>query len=110
MSGLVPENALVAGAGRGSFLIFLESIANPMAVLNLTRDITNTLAKGTEVDGINLTCACHSGIALTSTDGKTADVLLRTDQPDAVHQIRVSARRLRSAVGSPHRPRRSGGA
>ena len=78
MSGLVPANALVASAGRGSFLIFLESIADPMAVLNLTRDITNTFATGTEVDGINLTCACHSGIALTSTDGKTADVLLRS--------------------------------
>jgi CHAD domain-containing protein len=31
---------------------------------------------------------------------QAADVLLRTDQPDAVHQIRVSARRLRSTLAA----------
>ena len=31
---------------------------------------------------------------------QAADVLLRTDQPDAVHQIRVAARRLRSTLSA----------
>jgi CHAD domain-containing protein len=31
---------------------------------------------------------------------QAADVLLRTDQPDAVHQIRVAARRLRSTLAA----------
>ena len=31
---------------------------------------------------------------------QAADVLLRTDQPDAVHQLRVAARRLRSTLGA----------
>jgi CHAD domain-containing protein len=31
---------------------------------------------------------------------QAADVLLRTDQPDAVHQLRVSARRLRSTLAA----------
>ncbi len=31
---------------------------------------------------------------------QAADVLLRTDQPDAVHQVRVAARRLRSTFAS----------
>jgi CHAD domain-containing protein len=33
-------------------------------------------------------------------DLESADVLLRTDQPDAVHQLRVSARRLRSTLAA----------
>jgi CHAD domain-containing protein len=31
---------------------------------------------------------------------QTADITLRTDQPDAVHQLRVSARRLRSSLAA----------
>jgi inorganic triphosphatase YgiF len=31
---------------------------------------------------------------------QAADVLLRTDQPDAVHQVRVAARRLRSSLAA----------
>jgi EAL domain-containing protein (putative c-di-GMP-specific phosphodiesterase class I) len=48
-----------------------------MAVLSLAKDITIALAAEIDYDGMKLSCHCHSGIALTSSDVKSAPDLLR---------------------------------
>jgi EAL domain-containing protein (putative c-di-GMP-specific phosphodiesterase class I) len=49
-----------------------------LAVVGLARAITTTLAKGFEVDGVEIACPCHCGIALAPKDGCTAKDLLRS--------------------------------
>jgi CHAD domain-containing protein len=44
----------------------------------------------------------HAALADQVTSLQEADVLLRTEQPDAVHQVRVAARRLRSTLAAFH--------
>jgi predicted signal transduction protein with EAL and GGDEF domain len=78
ISELASGKASVASAGRASFLIFIDSITDPMAALAMARDITNELAAGAVIGAIKISCPCHSGIALSSTDGTTAEELLRS--------------------------------
>ncbi len=77
LAALLPSDAAPARVGRGSFLVFLPGVADPMAVVGLARAITGSLAAGLEVDGLRLACACHSGIALAPKDGTDAEDLLR---------------------------------
>ncbi|WP_373506227.1 putative bifunctional diguanylate cyclase/phosphodiesterase [Aestuariivirga sp.] len=77
LPGLLPDNTMLASAGRGSFLVLVDKVTDPMLVLNLARDITQGLTTHIELDGMKLSCSCHSGIALSSTDGDTASLLMR---------------------------------
>ena len=77
LSALIAGKADVASAGRGSFLVFIENAVDPMLVLSLAKHITISLAADLEYDGMKLSCSCHSGIALTGSDGATATLLLR---------------------------------
>ncbi|MFN4143547.1 putative bifunctional diguanylate cyclase/phosphodiesterase [Aestuariivirga sp.] len=78
LPALLPEQAFVASAGRGSFLVFLRNAADPMLVLNLARDITNALAVGVAFEGVKIGSSCHSGVALAPKDGATSPDLLRS--------------------------------
>ena len=74
---LLPAEALVARAGRQSFLVFLPGETDPFAVASLARAITGSLGPGLAVDGARRGCACHSGIALCPQDGSTPEELMR---------------------------------
>ena len=63
------------GPGADPFWSFFPG-ADPMAVVGLARAITGSLAAGFDIDGVRLACACHSGIALSPSDGATAAALL----------------------------------
>jgi len=78
LAALTAGKAEIASAGRGSFIVFVRNVTDPMLVLTLARDISVELSKGIEHDGMHLVCQCHSGIALSSTDGDTAPALLRS--------------------------------
>ena len=78
LTALTAGKAELGSAGRGSFLVFVRDVVDPMLVLTLARDITVELSKGIEQDGMQLACQCYSGIALSSTDGDTAQALMRS--------------------------------
>ncbi len=77
LSAIIAGKADIATAGRGAFLVFLAEIRDPMTVLSLAKDITLALGAEVEYDGMRLSCHCHSGIALTSPEVKSAPDLLR---------------------------------
>ncbi len=77
LAHITAGKASVASAGRGSFLIYLDSVADPMDALSLAKEITLALSAEIVHDGLRLSCQSHSGIALTPSDGKTAAELLR---------------------------------
>ncbi len=77
LSSVVSGRGEIATAGRGSFLIYVDNVTDPMLILSLAKDITLGLGAESDYDGLKLACSCHSGIALSSTDGQTATLLLR---------------------------------
>jgi predicted signal transduction protein with EAL and GGDEF domain len=78
LSSMASGRAEIASAGRGSFLVFVKEVTDPMLVLSLAKEITVNLSAGIEYDGMKLSCQCHSGVALSSTDGNTAALLMRS--------------------------------
>jgi predicted signal transduction protein with EAL and GGDEF domain len=77
LSSIVAGRGEIATAGRGSFLIFVENVTDPMLILSLAKDITLGLGAESDFDGLKLACTCHTGIALSATDGQTGTLLLR---------------------------------
>lgn len=77
LSTLLAGRGHIAVASRNAFVIFLEDVEDAITALSLAKEITLKLAADVECEGLTLSCACHSGIALSSTDGKTSTLLLR---------------------------------
>ena len=77
IAAIVAGHGSIAMAGRATFLVFIEDASDPMKVLSLAKDITLALAAEVELDQVKIACACHSGIALSGSDGKTATQLMR---------------------------------
>ena len=93
LSDLVPQGAVSARAGHGSFLIFLPFVSDPVEAMGHARAITSSLAAGLHFDGVKLSCACHSGISLAPKDGTTAEELLQAAE------IALAAAREQEAPG-----------
>ena len=68
----------VASTGRNVFALLLGGTADPMQVLSLVKELTAMLAEPIEWRGRILAPRVHAGIALSSSDGKTAASLMRS--------------------------------
>ena len=77
IAATVAGHGSIAMAGRAAFLVFIEDASDPMKILSLAKDITLALGADAELDQVKIACACHSGIALSGSDGKTATQLMR---------------------------------
>jgi len=77
LADIVAGRGTIATAGHTSFLIHVENAGDPMMALSLAKDITLTLSAEALIDGLKVSCRCHSGIALSGSDGNTATQLMR---------------------------------
>ncbi len=75
---IVAGRGAIATANRASFLVYVEDASDPMSALSLAKDISLALGTEAEIDGMRITCRCHCGIALSSSDGQTATKLMRS--------------------------------
>jgi EAL domain-containing protein (putative c-di-GMP-specific phosphodiesterase class I)/GGDEF domain-containing protein len=78
LAALLPKNALAARWGEETFVIFVPAAGSAMAMLNLARAITGSLAAGIEISGIKLASAPFCGIARGPADGATVMDLFRS--------------------------------
>ena len=77
ISDIVAGRATIATAGHASFLVYLDKASDPMMALSLAKDITLALSAEALIEGRKVSCRCHSGIALSGSDGSTANQLMR---------------------------------
>ena len=68
----------VASAGRNVLALLIGGAADPMQILSLVKELTGKLAEPVDWRGRALAPRIHAGIALSSTDGKTAAGLMRS--------------------------------
>lgn len=77
LRALTSGRADIAVAGRGAFLAFVRDASDPVEVLALAKEITLKLGEDIECDGVRISCACHSGIALFPVDARSPADLMR---------------------------------
>lgn len=68
----------LARIGRLSFAACIDTISDPMAVLSLAKEMTAALGQPVQWRDQQIAFQAHAGIALSSSDGDTADALLRS--------------------------------
>ena len=77
VANVVAGRGAIATASRASFLIYIDEVSDPMSALSLAKDVSLALSAEADFDGVKISCRCHCGIALTSSDGRTATQLMR---------------------------------
>jgi EAL domain-containing protein (putative c-di-GMP-specific phosphodiesterase class I)/GGDEF domain-containing protein len=78
LSALLPEDACATRWSEERFLVFLPGIADPMAVLELARNLTTGLATGPGFAQLATAVSTHAGIALAPTDGQVLGELVNS--------------------------------
>ncbi len=78
LSALLPKGACAARWSEEHFLVFLPGLVDPMAVLELARNLTAGLATGPCFAQLATTVSTHAGIALAPTDGQTLGDLVNS--------------------------------
>lgn len=78
LANVVAGRGAIATASRASFLIYIDDVRDPMSALSLAKDVSLALSAEADFDGMKISCRCHCGIALTSSDGPTATQLMRS--------------------------------
>ena len=78
IASVVAGRGAIAMAGRASFLVFIDDASDPMTALSLAKDISLALGAEADFGGVKVSCPCHSGIALSDSDGQTATQMMRS--------------------------------
>ncbi|MCB1378149.1 MAG: GGDEF domain-containing protein [Alphaproteobacteria bacterium] len=74
----VGERGSIAKIGRMSFAIFVDEASDPMDVLTLAKEVTLKLGEDVHWGDQLLVFQANAGIALASSDGTSAEALLRS--------------------------------
>ena len=70
-----PPTACIGRLDAGRFGLVIENITDPMAILSFTKDLSAKLSQPTVYGDNQIATTVHAGIALSKSDGATAEAL-----------------------------------
>ncbi len=70
-----PAAARIGRLDAGRFGLILENVADPMTILSFTKELSSKLSQPTVHRGTQIPTTVHAGIALSKSDGATAEAL-----------------------------------